>query len=101
MTQPINPNTNLPMSLQVDKIQQIRQTRPEMLQAQLAHRLDRINDEKQTRVNSNQEAENKKIGEDESSNSGQGNSQSRDEKDESDKKRNNRGNRGRYIDIKI
>ncbi|MFW5999086.1 MAG: hypothetical protein ACOCZM_01455 [Bacillota bacterium] len=101
MTQPLNINTNLPMSLQVDKMQQIQQTRPEQLQYQLARRLDRINDQKQTQVASNQEAENNKIGDDDGSNSGQSYSEGRKEGGEEEEASNNCGGRGRYIDIKI
>ena len=104
MSGSLNANTDLPMSLKADKLQQIRQTRPEQIQAHLARRLDRKNDEKQLKVNSRDKAENRKIDGEEDRETG--NKRRRNSEKEQENRKGKDENckmskKGQYIDVKI
>ena len=66
MTNPLNPNTLLPMSLEVDKIQQIKQLYAMEKQSLIARQRDAKNEKLQTKVNAKDESDSVKIREDES-----------------------------------
>lgn len=61
MIHPINPNTDLPMSFRVEKIQQMRQTQSEQQLSYINQQLELENEQKQQRINENEKAEQAKI----------------------------------------
>ncbi len=64
MNQPLNPNTLLPMSLEVDRINQIQFQAPGEQQANLIQQMKEKKQLKQRRVNSKEETESAKIRDD-------------------------------------
>ncbi len=108
MTQPINPNTNIPMSLEVEKLQQLRNNQSTQQQGQLAQQSSIEEQIRDQRVNSNNEPDQAHIREKEEKRKGQ--------KHPKKDKRNRRENspeeetateqapelsKGKFIDIKV
>ena len=100
MSDPINPNTLLPMSLQVDKMEQTRQMQPAHEHSVLSQKKIKDDEKKDNQVNKNQESEHKLIDKDESGDKDQQN-RDNNEKKEKKKKGKNDYSRGSYIDVKI
>ncbi len=103
MTEPLNPNTLLPMSLQVDKMEQTRLLHSAQQHGFLAQQMDTENKEKQNRIDSKEETENVKI-EDDNQEQNQKHKREMNEREEGKKdnsKDRNRDGKGLYIDIKI
>lgn len=61
MTQPVNPNTDLPMSLRMERIQQARQIQNSQQQGFIAQQAEHEKKLKQQRVNENSETDKAKI----------------------------------------
>lgn len=107
MSQQLNPNTILPMSLEVDRIHQINEQQPANKQALTAEQLHSRHNERQQQVNTSSKTEQKRVSDNNSENKGQAkNEQGRDKKrqqSEKDKKDNSSHlkHRGQYIDVNI
>lgn len=106
MTQPINPNTNIPMSLQVEKIQQLKNTHNMQQQGQLSQQADVENKLKQQRVNSNTETDQARISKKEEQNQSGNNknmNQNTDENEQDEKEdlKDKKLKKGRIIDVKV
>ncbi|HLV10045.1 MAG TPA: hypothetical protein VKY40_07550 [Halanaerobiales bacterium] len=108
MAQPVNPNTDIPMSLQVEKLQQIRNTHSNQQQGQLAQELALEEKVQSQRVNTNNETDRVLIREKNEENKGQREESEGEENDRKEQLAGKRdGNRkaaltkGKYIDIKV
>lgn len=104
MTAPMNPNTLLPMSLQVDKIQQAKQLHPAQQQGLVSQQLEQQKQEQKNRVNANQETEYARVEEDQSrGNTGHGEAETNNEQGEKEQEVKKKGTSGRgsYVDIKV
>ena len=104
MTNPLNPNTLLPMSLEVDKIQQIKQLHAMEKQSLIARQRDAKNEKLQTKVNAKDESDSVKIREDESDSNKNfsANQKNQDHEQQDDEKEQQQDSaKGNYIDIKI
>ncbi len=105
MTQAINPNTNIPMSLQVEKIQQMRSVHDMQQQGQITQETEEEKRLHNQRVNSNDGTEKALIREKQEKNK-----QSKKEKQSDDKKNNSSDQKkddsqlgvkkGRILDVK-
>lgn len=106
MTHPINPNTNLPMSFQVEKIQQMKELQPGQQQSFTNEQVDLENKLKQQRVNQNNKAEQSKIRDQGQKKQATAQNEQEDtteqkHKDEHKKKKIITGSKGGIIDVKI
>jgi len=109
VTQPINPNTNIPMSLQVERLHQMRNIHNAQQQGQLAQQSEVEEEIQRQRVNSNNETDQARIKEKEESPS----EKKQNKKNKKDKRQETAGNeegkkqqettlrKGKYIDIKV
>lgn len=103
MTQPINPNTNIPMSLRVEKIQQMKQVQAGQ-EMHFANQEMEIEEQlKKQRVNENGEAAEARIRDKDQGKQG---SQDKEAKQENDNKKKGKqlkknGDKGSIIDVKV
>ncbi len=99
MSDPINPNTLLPMSLQVDKLEQVRQLHGINEQSVLSQKQQKDDEKRNNQVNENRDTEQLIVDDGET----QKNNQKEKNKQEREKNKNMKGggSRGHYIDIKI
>ncbi|MDI3546950.1 MAG: hypothetical protein PWR10_602 [Halanaerobiales bacterium] len=102
MTQPINPHTNIPMSLKVERMQQVKYVQSEQQQGQLAQKMETENRIKQQRVNKNNEPDGARIRE-ENGERRQKDSQKKKEKKEGsgEGKKGKSHRKGEIFDIKV
>lgn len=104
MSNPLNPNTLLPMSLQVDKMEQTRLLQPGQQQGHLAQQMKAEDREKENRVNPHEKTENARVSED---NQGEPREQhkhkneARSGENKEENRSKSRNGKGLYIDIKI
>lgn len=105
MTQPINPNTNIPMSLQVEKIQQMRHVHDMQHQGQLTQEIEEQKQMHKQRVNANDETDKALIRDKQEKNKGKKKKkQTRDDKKNSesnDEKMQQSTKKGRILDVKV
>src|SRR5690554_5294424 len=108
MAQPVNPNTDIPMSLQVEKLQQIRNAQSNQQQGQLAQELALEEKLQSQRVNSNNQSDRVLIREKNQENKRKREESEREENDgekqqteESTGEKKLALNKGKYIDIKV
>ena len=100
MSDPINPNTLLPMSLQVDKMEQARQLHTAHEQSVLSQKKIKDDEKKNNKVNKNEESEYLLIDDRESENNSNQNENDAEEKRKKEGEKRN-CSRGSYIDIRI
>jgi len=103
MTESINPNTLLPMSLQVDKIQQLKQHQSSQHQGIIAQDMNIKNREKQNKVNSNEESAKALINNEKQGKEKNQCKKRQGEEDGSDSEENKdfSSMKGSYIDVKV
>ncbi len=107
MTQAINPNTNIPMSLQVEKIQQLRNTHDMQQQGQLAQKSSIEKQRVQQRVIAKNETEQAQIRdnkEDKDNGNGKNSNKKQDHKhgnNENEDQLTSSLKKGRIIDVSI
>ncbi|MTI58806.1 MAG: hypothetical protein FH762_02250 [Firmicutes bacterium] len=103
MTQPINPNTNIPMSLRVEKIQQMKQVQVGQ-EMHFANQEMEIEEQlKKQRINENEKTAESRIRDKEQEKQG---SQDKEAKQEDDHKKKEKqlkknGDKGSIIDVKV
>ncbi len=107
MAQPINPNTNIPMSLQVERLQQMRNVLSTQQQGQLAQQSAIEEKVQGQRVNSNQESDqvqirDKEEGKKEQKHSGKEQKGKKENRsDEEIEEKSPTISKGRFVDIKV
>lgn len=105
MTQPINPNTNIPMSLRVEKIQHMKQLQSGQQQSTINQHMEVENELKQHRVNENNKAEQDKIRdkekEEQSSKEKEDNRDSESNEKKEQKLQKMNGSKGSIVDVKV
>lgn len=106
MTQPINPNTNIPMSLRVEKIQQMKQVQAGQ-EMHFANQEMKIEEElKKQRINENEETAETRIRDKEKEKEKQDLQDKGDKEEDNDNKKKKKelkknGDKGSIIDVKV
>lgn len=103
MSQPIDPNTNLPMSLRVERIQQLKQIQAQQELDYTNQVMAARNERRQQQVTNNEEIERSRIREREQGGGKTAEREEKKKKDEQgeDKEQKSRGEKGHIIDIRI
>lgn len=104
MSNPLNPNTLLPMSLQVDKMEQNRLLQSGQQQGLLAQQMNVEDKKKENRVNPHEKTEKARVSEDDQEETREQHKHKNEARSGEDKEENrskSRDGKGLYIDIKI
>ncbi|MFW5991823.1 MAG: hypothetical protein ACOCQN_01365 [Halanaerobiaceae bacterium] len=104
MTQPVNPNTDIPMSLRVEKLQQLKQVHNMQQQGHLSQQDEIENRLKQQRVNDNTETDGTRIREKDEKNQSGSEDNKKDRDNETDKKEDKKIpelKKGGILDVKV
>lgn len=105
MTQPINPNTDLPMSLKVEKIQYLKQVQSEQEINLLNQEIEKNKEKKQQSISENEQLEQSVIRDKEekkdNSRDGKDNNKSSTNTKEKDQLKKMDNDKGKIIDIRV
>lgn len=101
MSQAVNPNTSIPTTLQVERIQQLRNTQEMQLQGHLAQKVELEQKQEQQRINKYIETDEVLIQSKEENNSQKGQKRKKREKNKEEKQGTENLKKGTIIDVSI